>query len=52
MVHYSWEKLKEAMKWRVGYVTYKEAVKNDKTTVVVGSEDDEPGQNALPPCPR
>jgi hypothetical protein len=38
MVHYSWEKLKEAMKWRVGYVTYKEAIKNDKTRVVIGTK--------------
>jgi hypothetical protein len=51
MVH-CWDKLKETMLWRVGYAAYQEAVKNGTTTVVLDDEDDEPGQNALPPCPR
>jgi hypothetical protein len=51
MVH-CWDKLKEAMKWRVGYEAYQEAIKNGTTTVVVDGEDGESGQNALPPRPR
>jgi hypothetical protein len=47
-----WEKMKEASKWRVGYATYHEAVKNGTATLVVNGEDDDPGQNALPPHPR
>jgi hypothetical protein len=35
-----WEKLKEAMKWRVGYEAYKESVKNGTTTMVVDDKDD------------
>jgi hypothetical protein len=43
MVHY-WDKLKAAMKWRVDYEAYKEAVKNGTATVVVYGEDDALGR--------
>jgi hypothetical protein len=33
-------------------VAYNEAVKNGRTTLIVDSEDDEPGQKALAPRPR
>jgi hypothetical protein len=48
MVHF-WEKLKEASKWRVGYATNHDVVKHGTTTLVVDGEDDDLGQNALPP---
>jgi hypothetical protein len=40
-----------APKWKLGYASYNEAVKNGTTTVVVDGEDDAP-DNALPPRPR
>jgi hypothetical protein len=48
MVHCR-EKPKDAMKWRVGYEAYKEAIKNGTTMVVVDGKDGAPGPNARPP---
>ena len=38
MVH-SWDMLKGAMKWRVGYEAYKKAVDNGTASVMVDGED-------------
>jgi hypothetical protein len=51
MVH-CWEKLKDAPKWRISYVSYNEAVRNGTSMLVVEGEDDEPRNKALPPHPR
>jgi hypothetical protein len=50
MVH-SWDKLKEAPKWKVGYAAYHEAVKNEIAALVVDGEENDHGQKALPPRP-
>jgi hypothetical protein len=36
---YCWEKLEEALKWKVGYAAYHEAIKNGTCTLVVDGED-------------
>jgi hypothetical protein len=51
MIH-CWDKMKEAPKWKVGYATYHEVVKNGIAALVGGGEDDDPGQKALPPHPQ
>jgi hypothetical protein len=53
-VVHRWNVLKEAAKWRLGYVAYMSNVKNGTTgvTMPVNGEDEPPGWNVFPSCPR